>query len=137
MKKHVIIITARSSSRTKAAAKVRELCERRLEEGGGYIEGINKNNTLRAEFVAMEWIGKNGWNGYPQLHELRNPDAMAAPKATIQTLQRDNERLRERTRTAERSASLASQSIEEVRAIIAKGGTTADVMAFLEKTARA
>lgn len=70
-KQHLLVITARASTRAKAANKVRDLVERQMEEGGGYIDGINPDDTLRKEFVAMEWIEPNGWTGYEQLRTLR------------------------------------------------------------------
>jgi len=64
-----------------------------------------------------------------------------AQKAALNTIRRDNERLRDRAIKAENESVLLDVALEmmkedadRIREIIADGGTTADILAFLNTT---
>jgi len=64
---------------------------------------------------------------------------LEAAKAAVNTLVRDNERLRDRVAKAENESCLLQlevgmmeQDISTIREIIAKGGTAADILKFLD-----
>ena len=65
--------------------------------------------------------------------------ALEAAKAAVNTLTRENERLRDRKAKAENhavlldlQAELAKQDLNTIREILAKGGTAADILRFLD-----
>ena len=68
-----------------------------------------------------------------------DPFALEAAKAAVSTLVRDNERLRDKEAKARNEAtfsgialSLARQDLLEIREIITKGGSAADILKFLD-----
>lgn len=68
-----------------------------------------------------------------------DPFAMEAAKAAVNTLVRENERLRDARAKAENgecllelTVGMMEQDIATIREIIAKGGTAADILKFLD-----
>lgn len=61
-----------------------------------------------------------------------DPYEREAAKAAIHTLQRDLERERKRYALLEMDYALLNQDIDEIREIITKGGTAAEVLKFLD-----
>lgn len=79
--------------------------------------------------------------GAAQPCSCRGGDAFAleAAKAAVNTLVRENERLRDRVAKAENDSCLLhlevgmmEQDIQTIRDLIAKGGTVADILKFLD-----
>lgn len=112
-----LIITACSTTRSRAAEMVRDLCERSIEERGtaSYISGVKNNGSLKKEFIALEWIG-DGFVGDDRLRQHRSEFTASVmgenAKAALNTLTRDNQRLRKRLAEAlQRVALLELQSV--------------------------
>jgi hypothetical protein len=61
-----------------------------------------------------------------------DPYEREAAKAAIHSLQRDLERERKRHALLEMDYTLLNQDIDEIREIITKGGTAAEILKFLD-----
>lgn len=115
----------RAGAYDRMAEHARKL-ERQRDEAREQLEAFNSIPALRAHILrtmSHEDIMRLVGNGAQEV--------LHASKAAVNTLKRDNERLRDALSTAQLTIALLNQDIDTIREICIKGGTNTAVLMFL------